>query len=80
MLKQTLGMSERLACKTVGLAAPPTGASESGRYRPTRTLIYVPGCAATPPNTPATGSDRAGTALRHDEHQGVNKKVHRAVA
>ena len=75
--EKTLGMSERLACSRLGWPAPPTGASQSGRHRPTRTLIYVPGCAATPPNTTATGFRRAWTPLRHDEHQGVNKKAPR---
>ena len=78
MLKEVLGMSERLACKAVGLAR--------STYRRTP-------AAATPADTgadlrewlrtystghPCHGFRRAWAALRHDEHRGVNKKkVHR---
>ncbi len=78
MLKEVLGMSERLACKAVGLAR--------STYR--RTPI-----ALTPADPdaqlrgwlrsysaghPCHGFRRAWAALRHDEHRDVNrKKVHR---
>ena len=80
MLKQTLGMSERLACKAVGLS------------RSTYRRIPIAQTPADPDadlrawlrryatKHPCHGFRRAGTTLRHDEHQGVNKKVHRAVA
>ena len=48
------------------------------RHPPILTPICGPGCAPTPPNTPATGSGRAWAALRYDERREVNKKkVHR---
>jgi len=74
MLKEVLGMSERLACKAVGLAR--------STYR--RTPI-----ALTPADPdadlrqwlrtystghPCHGFRHAWATLRHDEHQGVNKK------
>ena len=78
MLKDTLGMSERLACKAVGLV------------RSTYRRLPI---AQTPadPNAdlrawlrryaikhPCHGFRRAWAALRHDEHGAVNKKkVHR---
>jgi putative transposase len=78
MLKEVLGISERLACKAVGLAR--------STYR--RTPI-----ALTPADPdadlrrwlrtystghPCHGFRRAWAALRYDEHRGVNKKkVHR---
>ena len=78
MLKEVLGLSERLACKAVGLAR--------ATYR--RTPI-----AQTPADPdadlrawlrdystkhPCHGFRRAWAALRHDEHREVNKKkVHR---
>ena len=62
----------------LGWPAPPTGASQSGvdTGRPGM-LIYVPGCAATPPNTTATGSVAPGPPCATMEHQGVNSKAPR---
>ena len=60
MLTATLGMSERLACKAVGLAAPPTAASPSLRPPPIQTPTCGPGCVPTPPSTRVTGSGVRG--------------------
>jgi putative transposase len=78
MLKEVLGMSERLACKAVGLA------------RSTYRRIPVAATPADPDadlrrwlreystKQPCRGFRRAWAALRHDAHRGVNrKKVHR---
>lgn len=78
MLKEVLGMSERLACKAVGLT------------RSTYRRIPVAQTPADPDaelrvwlrtystKRPCHGFRRAWAALRHDEHRDVNKKkVHR---
>ncbi|WP_112650005.1 IS3 family transposase [Mycobacterium xenopi] len=78
MLKEVLGVSERLACKAVGLA------------RSTYRRIPVAQTPADPDaelrrwlrdystKHPCHGFRRAWAALRHDEHRDVNKKkVHR---
>ena len=78
MLKTTLGLSERLACKAVGLA------------RSTYRRLPIAQTPADPDadlrawlrryalKHPCHGFRRAWAALRYDEHQGVNKKkVHR---
>lgn len=78
MLKDVLSMSERLACKAVGLA------------RSTYRRIPLAQTPADPDaqlrewlrtysrKNPCHGFRRAWAALRFDEHQGVNKKkVHR---
>ncbi|WP_345317562.1 IS3 family transposase, partial [Mycobacterium paraffinicum] len=77
MLTTTLGMSERLACKAVGL---------------TRSTYRRLPLAQTPADPdaemrawlrsyarkhPCHGFRRAWAALRYDEHREVNKKVHR---
>lgn len=78
MLKQVLGMSERMACKAVGLP---------------RSTYRRPKVADTPQDpdkelrgwlreytvkNPCHGFRRAWAALRHDEGQQINKKkVHR---
>ena len=78
MLKDTLSMSERLACKAVGLAR--------STYRrlslaatpadPNAQLRAWLRCYAT--KHPCHGFRRAWAALRHDERHEVNKKkVHR---
>ena len=80
MLKDVLSMSERLACKAVGLA------------RSTYRRIPLAQTPADPDaqlrewlrtysrKNPCHGFRRAWAALRFDEHQGVNKKkVHRVV-
>jgi putative transposase len=78
MLKEVKGMSERLACKAVGLA------------RSTYRRIPIAQTPADPDaelrawlrnystKQPCHGFRRAWAALRHDEHRDVNKKkVHR---
>jgi putative transposase len=78
MLKEVLGISERLACKAVGLA------------RSTYRRIPLAQTPADPDaqlrewlrnystKQPCHGFRRAWAALRHDEHREVNKKkVHR---
>lgn len=78
MLKEVLGLSERLACKAVGLA------------RSTYRRLPVAVTPADPDadlrqwlrdystKHPCHGFRRAWAALRHDEHRGGNhKKVHR---
>jgi putative transposase len=78
MLKETLGMSERLACKAVGLAR------STYRRLPIAQTPVDPDADlrawlrryAT--KHPCHGFRRAWAALRHDEHRGINKKkVHR---
>ena len=74
--------SRRSSCPTTlaenaSATAPAMRWASSMSWR-TRMLICGHGCAATPPNIPATGFGRAWAALRHDEHREVNKKkVHR---
>lgn len=78
MLKEVLGLSERLACKAVGLAR--------ATYRRTP-LAQTPAdpdaelrawLRAYAGKHPCHGFRRAWAALRHDEHRQVNKKkVHR---
>jgi putative transposase len=78
MLKDTLSMSERLACKAVGLA------------RSTYRKLPLPATPADPDadlrawlrahatKHPCHGFRRAWAALHHDEGRGINvKKVHR---
>ena len=78
MLKEVLGVSERLACKAVGLA------------RSTYRRVPIAHTPADPDadlrawlrayavKHPCHGFRRAWAALRHDEHREVNKKkVHR---
>jgi putative transposase len=78
MLKEMLSMSERLACKAVGLA------------RSTYRRVPIAHTPADPDadlrawlrayalKHPCHGFRRAWAALRHDEHREVNKKkVHR---
>jgi putative transposase len=78
MLKQTLSMSERLACRAVGLAR------STYRRTPIAQTLADPdadlrawlGAYAT--NHRCHGLRRAWAALRHDERRAVNKKkVHR---
>lgn len=78
MLKEVRGMSERLACKAVGLArstyrrtpvalTPDDPDADLRRWLRTYSTAH-----------PCHGFRRAWAALRHDEHRGVNKKkVHR---
>jgi putative transposase len=78
MLKETLGMSERLACKAVGLARStyrrtPVGQTPADPDADLR--AWLRGYAT---KNPCHGFRRAWAALRHDEHREVNKKkVHR---
>jgi putative transposase len=78
MLKDTLCMSERLACKAVGLArstyrwlpVAQTPADPDAEMR-----AWLRAYAAT---HPCHGFRRAWAALRYDEHREVNKKkIHR---
>ena len=78
MLKQTLSMSERLACKAVGLARftyrrTPIAQTPAGPDADLRAWL----CAYAAKH-PCHGFRRAWVALRHDERRAVNKKkVHR---
>ena len=78
MLKDTLSLSERLACKAVGLARStyrrlPLAQSPAD---PDAALRAWLGCYAT--KHPCHGFRRAWAALRYDERREVNrKKVHR---
>jgi putative transposase len=78
MLKDTLSMSERLACKAVGLARStyrrlPLAATPADPDAQLRAWLR---CYAT--KHPCHGFRRAWAALRHDERREVNKKkVHR---
>lgn len=60
MLKDTLSMSERLACMAVGLTRFTTDASRSHRPRPIPMPTCGPGCAPMPPNTRVMGSGVPG--------------------
>jgi putative transposase len=78
MLKQTLGMSERLACKAVGLA-PSTHRRLPVAQIPAdpdaELRAWLRGYAT---KHPCHGFRRAWATLRHDERREVNKKkVHR---
>jgi hypothetical protein len=77
MLKDTLSMSERLACKAVGLARSTdrrlplaaTSVDPDADFR-----AWLRSYATT---HPCRGFRRAWAALRHDEGQAINvKKVH----
>ena len=78
MLKQTLSMSERLACKAVGLARStyrrlPIAATPADPDADLRAWLR-----AYAIKEPCHGFRRAWAALRHDEGQEINvKKVHR---
>ena len=78
MLKETLSMSERLACKAVGLARstyrrPPLAATPADPDADLRAWLR-----AYATEHPCHGFRRAWAALRHDERREVNKKkVHR---
>jgi transposase InsO family protein len=78
MLKEVLGMSERLACKAVGLARStyrrlPVAATPADPDADLRAWLRS---YAT--KHPCHGFRRAWAALRHDEGRGINtKKVHR---
>ncbi len=78
MLKDTLSMSERLACKAVGLARStyrnlPIAATPADPDADLRAWLR-----AYATKEPCHGFRRAWAALRHDEGQTVNvKKVHR---
>lgn len=78
MLKDTLSMSERLACKAVGLARS-THRRLPQAQTPTDPDVHLRAwlrCYAT--KHPCHGFRRAWAALRHDECREVNKKkVHR---
>jgi putative transposase len=78
MLKEVLGMSERLACKAVGLARStyrrtPIALTPADPDADLRQWLHTYSSGH-----PCHGFRRAWAALRHDEHRGVNKKkVHR---
>src|SRR6201988_2285861 len=78
MLKETLSMSERLACKAVGLARStyrrtPVAATPADPDAELRTWLRT---YAT--KHPCHGFRRAWAVLRYDERREVNKKkVHR---
>ena len=78
MLKDTLSMSERLACKAVGLARStyrrlPLAATPADPDADLRAWLRV---YAT--KHPCHGFRRAWAALRHDVFRGINvMKVHR---
>jgi transposase InsO family protein len=78
MLKDTLSMSERLACKAVGLARStyrrlPLAATPADPDAGLRAWLR-----AYATKHPCHGFRRAWAALRHDEGSGINvKKVHR---
>jgi hypothetical protein len=77
MLKDTLSMSERLACKAVGLARStyrrlPQAQTPSDPDAEMR--AWLRGYAI---KHPCHGFRRALAALRYDERREVNKKIHR---
>lgn len=77
MLTTTLSMSERLACKAVGLARStyrrlPQAQTPADPDAEMRAWLR---CYAT--KHPCHGFRRAWAALRYDERREVNKKVHR---
>jgi len=78
MLKEVLGLSERLACKAVGLARATyrrTPLAQTPADPDAELRTWVRGYSA---KHPCHGFRRAWAALRHDEHRAVNKKkVHR---
>lgn len=78
MLKEVLGLSERLACKAVGLARATyrrTPIAQTPADPDAELRAWLRAYAAT---KPCHGFRRAWAALRHDEHRQVNKKkVHR---
>ena len=74
MLKSALGMSERLACKAVGLARStyhrvPIAQSPADPDAELRAWLRAYATAH-----PCHGFRRAWAALRHDEHRRINKK------
>ena len=78
MLKDTLSLSERLACRAVGLARStyrrlPMAATSADPDAVLRAWLRSYAI-----KEPCHGFGRAWAALRHDEGQGINvKKVHR---
>jgi putative transposase len=78
MLEQTLGMSERLACKAVGLARSTCRRTPVAQTPADPNVELRAWLRRYATQHPCHGFRRAWAALRHDEHHAVNKKkVHR---
>jgi putative transposase len=78
MLKQTLSMSERLACKAVGLARSTYRRTPIAQTPADPDADLRAWLCAYATNHPCHGFRRAWAALHHDERREVNKKkVHR---
>jgi putative transposase len=78
MLKQTLSMSERLACKAVGLARSTYRRTPIAQTPADPDAHLRAWLCAYATKHPCHGFRRAWAALRHDERREVNKKkVHR---
>ena len=78
MLKQTLSMSERLACKAVGLARSTYRRTPIAQTPADPDADLRAWLCAYATKHPCHGFRRAWAALRHDERREVNKKkVHR---
>ncbi|MFP1154637.1 DDE-type integrase/transposase/recombinase, partial [Mycobacterium sherrisii] len=78
MLKDTLGMSERLACKAVGLARSTCRRLPMSQTPTDPDAEMRAWLRAYATKHPCHGFRRAWAALRYDEHRAVNKKkIHR---
>src|SRR5260370_6762132 len=78
MLKDTLRMSERLACKAVGLTRSTYRRLPIGQTRADPDAEMRAWRRAYAPKHPCHGFRRAWAALRYDERREVNKKkIHR---
>ena len=78
MLKGTLSMSERLACKAVGLARSTYRRLPAAQTPTDPDAQMRAWLRAYATKHPCHGFRRAWAALRYDEHRQVNKKkVHR---
>ncbi|EUA33473.1 integrase core domain protein [Mycobacterium xenopi 4042] len=78
MLKEILGVSERLACKAVGLARSTYRRSPLAQTPADPDAELRQWLRDYAAKHPCHGFRRAWAALRHDEHRDVNKKkVHR---
>ncbi|BBU22226.1 hypothetical protein MYXE_20160 [Mycobacterium xenopi] len=78
MLKEILGVSERLACKAVGLARSTYRRSPLAQTPADPDAELRQWLRDYAAKHPCHGFRRAWAALRHDEHREVNKKkVHR---
>ena len=77
MLTTTMGMSERLACKAVGLARSTCRRLTQAEPPADPDLEIRAWLRSYATKHPCHGFRRAWATLRYDERREVNKKIHR---